>query len=93
MIVDNSPVDRAFADFIDAIDKLPAAEQAAQRLKFLTILDECPGRLFFGRWELAPGTGPTYDIERSTLHPSEVYLNWIAALRAGNVDWDIEQTD
>lgn len=89
--VDNSPVDEAVAQFKDAIANLPAAERETQRLNFLSMLDESPGNLFFIRMELS-GTGPTHNIKRSVMYPSEFYLGWIAALRAGNLNWDIELT-
>ncbi|MEC5323313.1 hypothetical protein [Aurantimonas sp. A3-2-R12] len=92
MIIDNSPVDRAMADLCEVLDRLPAAERSAQRDKFLAVFDERPDLLFFGRMELS-GTGPTHKIERSTLHPSQFHLDWIAALRAGKLDWDVEKAN
>src|SRR5687768_1826941 len=56
----------------------------------VSMLDKSPGRLFVIRMELG-GAGPTHNIERSAMYPSEFHLGWIAAIRAGKLDWDVEQ--
>ena len=74
---------------MDAIASLSPLDEAAQRLKLLTMLDKEPGRLFFTKLDLS-AAGPTHKIRRAILKPTEFYLGVIAAVRAGNLNWDAE---
>ncbi len=87
---DTSAADAAEKELLSVFGALPAADSAAQRVKFLAMLDEKPGALLFTKLELA-GTGPAYDIASARLYPTQRYWDIIAAIRAGNLDWDIEQ--
>jgi len=80
------------AQMAKAIDALPPAVAAAERIKHSRMLSENVSRLFFIELELS-GAGPTYDIKAAHLKPSRFYLDALAAVRAGKLDWDIEQPD
>lgn len=77
---------------VEAIDALPPAIAAAERIKHSRMLSEDVGRLLFIELDLS-ATGPTHDIKAAHLKPSRFYLDALAAVRAGKLDWDIEQPD
>ena len=85
----NAPAEQAFHDMMDAIRALPDDAQEAQRVKFLAVFDERVSDLFFAKMDLAPA-GPAYKVKRSTLYPSQSFVDAIAAVRAGELDWEIE---
>lgn len=85
----SAPAEQAFHDMMDAIRALPDEAQEAQRVKFLAVFDERVSDLFFAKWDIAPA-GPAYEIKRSTLYPSQSFVDAIAAVRAGELDWEIE---
>jgi hypothetical protein len=90
-VFDTSAADAAEKELMSVLGTLPAANSATQRVKFLAMLDEKPGALLFTKLELA-GTGPAYNIATACLYPTQRYWDIIAAIRAGNLDWDIERT-
>jgi hypothetical protein len=72
-----------------ALDSLTPAEAALGRRQILAMLDEMPGALFVTKLELS-GTGPAYKIARAVLKPTQRYWDIIAAVRAGNLNWDVQ---
>ena len=79
----------ATAEMYAALDALPVAVRASQLRKFHAVFDKQPGRLFITKVKLS-GAGPTYHMERAVMEPTQFYLDAIAAVRAGVLDWDIE---
>lgn len=70
-----------------AIDALPVAAQAVQRFKFRRALLKGPYLFVFSQCVFS-STGSADD-GYVTLHPTQVYLDAIAAVAAGKFDWDI----
>lgn len=88
-VVDSQPAEAAMVDLRSAIEALPAAEHASQRVKFLTMFEEHLVDLFVIKMDVA-SAGPTHALKRSVLHPSQGLLDAISAVRAGELDWDIK---
>lgn len=82
---DSSTADAATDEWISVL----AGLDSAQRSKFQAMFVQCAGTFFFAKWKLACA-GATYEFASAPLYPTQRFLDIIATVRAGDLDWNVE---